>query len=462
MKPLGCVVIGVLILPAPLWADCGSGNLSPGESAAIIGRVADLVESAHFGASASDPVGYARGLDQVRSVAARGVSQRELSAGLNRALAALGDAHLEVRLAEAAVGSCRTLPVRLAWNARGLWVTAGTAAVPTGARVSRIGKLTVDDLQHVLAETVPHETVQWLRAHSADLLVREDTLAVLGVLDAEGAVEVEFDAPAGTQRHSRLLLAARTANPPPPQPGYRIHPKERTGHFWFHRFDYDTSLATTFDAFLSEAKAAGVEKVAIDIRGNPGGDSSVAIAMLDALTDGHYQSFGVEVRPSAQLASAMPYLMPDSMNPVFESVGLPLIPAGASTYLLPPPLVLAQLRSRVEAIPLRGRLEGRRLFLLTDGGTFSSGTLFAGLVRDNRLGLIVGEAAGNTATFNGSELRFDLPGSDYYLNVSSARLNRPDGQLPASESIEPDHVAIPDGADLKEGRDVALDWVLRQ
>ena len=462
MKRLACFAMGLVILPAPLWAGCGSGNLSPAESAAIIGRVAELVESAHFGASAADPFGYARGLEQVRSVAARGVSQRELAAGLNRALATLGDAHLEVRVAETAAASCRTLPVTLAWNARGLWVAAGTPSVPTGARISRVGKLPVSELQRVLAETIPHETVQWLRAHAADLLVREDTLAVLGVLDAEGAVEVEFDAPAGRQRHSRLLLAARTANPPPQQAGYRIHPQARTGHFWFRRFDYDTSLATTFDAFLSEAKAAGVEKVAIDIRGNPGGDSSVAIAMLDALTDGHYQSFGVEVRPSAQLASAMPYLMPDAMNPVLESVGLPMIPAGASTYRLPPPLVLAQLRSRVEAVPLRGRLEGRRLFLLTDGGTFSSGTLFAGLVRDNHLGLIVGEAAGNTATFNGSELRFDLPGSDYDLNVSSARLTRPDSQFPPGESIAPDHMAIPDGADLDAGRDVALDWVLRQ
>jgi C-terminal processing protease CtpA/Prc len=98
--------------------------------------------------------------------------------------------------------------------------------------------------------------------------------------------------------------------------------------------------------------------------------------------------------------------------------------------------------------------------LLTDAGTFSSGTLFAVLVRDNHLGRIVGEAAGNSASFNGTEYPVALSGTDYYLNLTTARLLRPDAGAPADASIEPDDPVTATGADLAAGRDVQLDFVL--
>ena len=462
MKTIGWIAIGMLGIPALAGAECGGGTLGAADAIRLVDFVGERVATAHYGGSAVDQSGYSRELARARAVTSNGMSQRELAAVLNRALAKLHDAHLEVRLTEEAEASCRVLPISLVWNTGGLWVGSGTQAVPAGSRVTRVGKLDVDDLQSSLAGSVPHETLQWLKAHAAGILVREDTLYQLGVVDGSNQVTIEFEAPDRGRRSARLSLGERRSAATDATSGYRILPESRTGHFWFHRFDYDAALVASFDRFLSDAAAADVEKIAIDIRGNPGGDSSVAVAILDALTDGAFRSFSVDVRPSAELAVAMPFLMPAAISPVLMSFGLPPVPVDASTYRLPAPLVLAQLRARVEQRPLRGKLPHRRLFLLTDGGTFSSGTLFAGLVRDNHLGLIVGEAAGNTATFNGSELRFDLAGTDYYLNLSSARLFRPDEQASGDEDIVPDHVVVPDGTDLAVGRDVALQWVIAQ
>jgi hypothetical protein len=325
-----------------------------------------------------------------------------------------------------------------------------------------VGSLSPDELEATLGVRIPHETPQWVRAHGADLLPRIDTLRSLGLLAQDGTIRLRFVAPDGSRRTERLQVSARPAAAAAGRPwvGFRLWPERGTGHFWFDRFDFDAELVTKLDEFMAAAAAADVRKIAIDIRGNLGGDSSVAVAILDALGFDGYSVFTVVPRPSPVLAATMPMLMPAALNPMLVQAGLPAIPLDAGTYELPPPLVLAELRSRVAQRPLTQKLPGRQLYLLTDAGTFSSGTLFAVLVRDNHLGRIVGEAAGNSASFNGTEYPAPLSGTDYYLNLTTARLLRPDVDAPADGSIDPDDLVTTTGADLAAGRDAQLDFVL--
>lgn len=443
-------------------AACGDVAMPTAAANAAIDFVQARVASAHIGSVGGMPAPIQSQLEVAREVAERGPNQRELADALNGLLVPHGDAHLEVRMQDSAVTGCAMLPIGMAWNSSGLWVRFGAGPVPTGSRVEAIGQLTDSALEQRLASRLPHETRQWLLSHAAQLLAREDTLRVLGLVDREGKVALSILTPDGRQQRVSVALQPSPDSSQRPWFGWRLLPAAGTGVFWFERFEYNAQIAGAFTEFLRQAGAADIRKVAIDIRGNPGGDSSVAVAMLDAMTAGEYSSFAVEVRPSPELAAQVPVLMPESLNPVLQQAGIPAIPADAATFLLPPSLVLAQLRGRTEVAPIGARLDGRRLFLLTDGGTFSSGTLFAALVRDNRLGEIVGESPGNTAGFNGSELRFDIPGMDYYLNLSTARMHRPDGNASNTSSIEPDVLVVPRGSDFAAGRDPALDAVLQK
>ena len=373
------------------------------------------------------------------------------------------DAHLEGRLVDAEAAACARLPLRFQWNDGGLWVGHGSGAIPTGSRVTHLGTLSVAELESELALRIPHEVPQWVRAHGADLLPRIDTLRFLGVIGRTGTVRVGFVTPSGKPGNANLpTQVAATVTPQRPWVGYEIHAKQRTGYFRFDRFEYDAEFAATLDKFLTAADAAAVTRIAIDIRGNPGGDSSVAVAILDALGFDSYAAFTVVPRPSPALAQGIPPLMPAALNPMLEQFGLPPIPLDAPTYVLAPPLVLAQLRGRVAALPPLHHLKAQpQLFLLTDAGTFSSGTLFTELVRDNHLGRLVGQAPGNSASFNGTEQHIDLPGTPYYLNLTMARLLRPDVGADGAASLEPDVPIEVTGADLAAGRDPALEYVLR-
>ena len=441
---------------------CGEARLTADVAGAAVEIVARSLHESHVGSAAGVAPATLAGLESAARVARHGPRQRELADALNRALVHSEDAHLEVRMHTDAAAYCDRLPVRLLWNSLGLWVRDGTDQVPTGARVTTLGGRSTPALEAALAERIPHEVPQWVRAHGADLLSRVDTLRNLGLVTDEGFVAIEFITPAGATGRARLSLERPPAEaPPPPWVGYEIHGDRGTGYFRFDRFEYNEELAATLDRFLADARAAAVGKVAIDIRGNPGGDSSVAIAILDALGARSYSTFAVVPRPSPALAEAIPPLMPAALNPLLEQAGLPAVPLDAATYLLPPPLVLEQLRARVAVRPLAQRLDAQpRLFLLTDAGTFSSGALFAGIVRDNALGQIVGEAVGNSATFNGTEHAVALPDLPYFLNLSMARLPRPAPTAQADASLEPDVAIAISGADLAAGRDPVLEWVL--
>ncbi len=458
---IACIAL-CLAARAGIAADCGESRLDAADALKLVEFVERQIVDSHVGSVSGLVAGVRLGLEDARRIGSRAPRQRELADTLNRALVPLRDAHLEVRMLESSAKACRTLPVEFEWNSAGLWVRSGVPRVPTGARVVAIGALSTDDLEVALGARIPHETPQWVRAHGANLLPRIDTLRNLGLVSQDGTIRLRMIGPDGSRRTERLQASARPDAPVAVRHwvGFRIWPERSTGHFWFDRFDHDAELVTKFDEFLAAAARADVHKIAIDIRGNPGGDSSVAVAMLDALGFDGYSVFTVVPRPSPVLAATLPMLMPAALNPMLAQAGLPPIPLDAGTYELPPALVLAELRSRIAQRPLTQRLPGRQLYLLTDAGTFSSGTLFAVLVRDNHLGRIVGEAAGNSASFNGTEYPAALSGTDYYLNLTTARLLRPDAGAPADASIEPDDPVTATGADLAAGRDVQLDFVL--
>ncbi len=75
--------------------------------------------------------------------------------------------------------------------------------------------------------------------------------------------------------------------------------------------------------------------------------------------------------------------------------------------------------------------------MLTSVHTFSSAMMFAMYIKDNNLGLVVGEASGNNPSSYGDVVQFRLPESRLYMQVSWKKWYRidesKDGQL-----IEPD------------------------
>ena len=196
-------------------------------------------------------------------------------------------------------------------------------------------------------------------------------------------------------------------------------------------------LNATLSRFVAQVRQLEIRKVAIDVRGNPGGDSGVALAILRAFGRAPTNAFSVDVRVSSELNAAQPAFDPKNMFPILEKFGISNSPANARNYRLPGSLVLSMLAQRLpQAVP--DAAPQVDLYLLIDGGTFSSAALFAILMRDNHLGMLIGEPTGNPPSFNASEIHLDIPHLPYFLNLSTARLIRPDVGAGPAETILPD------------------------
>jgi C-terminal processing protease CtpA/Prc len=241
--------------------------------------------------------------------------------------------------------------------------------------------------------------------------------------------------------------------------GYELYPADSTAMFWLERCDPNDEFFSTLSAFVHEVGRQNLRKVVIDLRGNPGGDSSVAIAILRSMGQTLQRGFSVAVRVSPELLLDMPIFAPSAIAPAFQAAGLASPRPESTRYTVPGSMVLGLLNDRLGHRQL-DEVTQRSLYLLTDGGTFSSAALFAVLVRDNGLGLLVGEPTGNSVTFNGSEIERTVPGMRYVLHLSTAKLIRPDEGAGSAPALLPDLRAPQTTASVRAGRDAALDMIL--
>jgi hypothetical protein len=74
-------------------------------------------------------------------------------------------------------------------------------------------------------------------------------------------------------------------------------------------------------------------------------------------------------------------------------------------------------------------------------------------------GTLIGEPAGNSPSFNASEIHLDLPHLSYFLNLSTARMIRPDVNAGPAEAILPEVLAPMTAEALAPGTDPALEFV---
>lgn len=452
-------LIMLMLSAGPLRAasdGCGSELLSGQQARTAIGFVLTQVRSAHYRVSSDSDEPTLRQLARLSAATSAGLISSLLAHRINMALQFAQDAHLRLELPPEYAATCAALPLKLNWTDDGLIVLQGKD-IPAGSRLSAIAGRSLDALQTLASQAIPHENQFWVRSSFARNIVRTDQLSAFGLVDSDGSVRIDFQSPDGAARHVKLT-ASTPLNGIRNWVGYEIYPADSTAVFWLERCDPNDEFFSTLSAFVHEVRQQNLRKVVIDLRGNPGGDSSVAVAILRSMGQTLRRGFSVTVRVSPELLHDMPVFAPSAIAPAFQAAGLPAPQSDATRYTVPGPLILKLLADRLGHRQL-DQLSNRSLYLLTDGGTFSSAALFAVLVRDNALGLLVGEPTGNSVTFNGSEIERAVPGMRYVLHLSTARLIRPDEAAGSASTLLPDLRAPRTAASVRAGHDAALDLI---
>lgn len=248
-------------------------------------------------------------------------------------------------------------------------------------------------------------------------------LRLCGLDTSQGATYV-FNTPEGTKEYTYTFVPWEQVNTGDSQSeetiteeykwvSFEIDSENNIGIFILKECIVNEEYHKVLHDFFIEIAANKIKNVIVDLRGNGGGNSLVGNKFIEYLPVEKYQSWDCFVRSGDSLIR--------NINIVNQNDNQ---------------------KAKEENLLFTGNL-----YVLTNINTYSAAMDFAMLVKDNNLGVLVGETSGNNPNSYGDVLSFQLPYSRLYLGVSFKRWFRvdkskgtepliPDYQVPSSKALE--------------------------
>lgn len=196
---------------------------------------------------------------------------------------------------------------------------------------------------------------------------------------------------------------------------------------------WDVSGFRSFiDGAFVKFNAAKVERLIIDLRGNPGGDNLFSDVMVAWFADRPFRFFSqfkVRVSPQSTKANA------DRLENDAEAAG-PVSRQYAAMYEKAKPGDIVDFELPLTEPRQDERFRGK-VFLLVDRQSYSNTVAVAALVQDYGFGKILGEETSDMATTYGAMEQFKLPNTGIAVGYPKARIVRPNGDL-HSRGVTPD------------------------
>lgn len=165
-----------------------------------------------------------------------------------------------------------------------------------------------------------------------------------------------------------------------------------------------TAYTKALDDLFTGARERGLTKVVVDLRDNPGGDSSVTQEFMTHLNAATYRDGGTQVRWGPWVFTNDPSDQPNQRVPD----------------------------------PYSGKV-----YVLTSSATFSSAVIFTWLLQDNHLAKAVGQSPSNNPNSYGDIVPLRLPNSRLRWIVTYKLFTRANGDTDPTKPLMPDIVTAP-------------------
>lgn len=288
-----------------------------------------------------------------------------------------------------------------------------------GAPLTIDGVPTSDILERFLT-MFPHELRFYAEATFNKSIITSEWLLTYCGVDTSDGVDMTFLTDSGEQLFHYVFVPLQKVVKYTKSENneiwvkYTIDQERGVGIFTLRSCIINEEYLKALDDFFSEVFNASVGNIIVDLRGNGGGNSSVANEFLSYIDVDSYRTWDSDIR--------------------------------YGWYLL-------KNRGHVIDNPQKPETFSGNLFVLTDTFTYSAAMDFAMLIGDNHLGTLVGEPSGNLPGSYGDILFFQMPNSDLAIRISYKKWYRIDAAK-ADEPLVPD-VVVPAG----EALDKALELI---
>ena len=289
-----------------------------------------------------------------------------------------------------------------------------------GDRLMAVNGVPIETWMEDKASLLSFETPSWERLMLEDYLVSDTGLQLLGF--GSGGLEYTYETADGETVTETAapddfvtlaVLQEITQAEYPPEEGaeawvsYEIYPDQSLAVLTLRQCLNTAEFITCLRDMFTEVTSLGIRNVAVDLRSNGGGDSSVATEFMRYLDTDTYRQMGLKLR-----------------NGPLE------ITSPEQTII----------NERYTDLVFDGDV-----YVLTSPATFSSAMLFTEYLTDNGLAEQIGETPGNIADGYGEVVTFRLPNSGLLLGISTKQFERldeeagrvlvPDEEVPADDAL---------------------------
>ncbi|GAA4811612.1 S41 family peptidase [Litoribaculum gwangyangense] len=215
---------------------------------------------------------------------------------------------------------------------------------------------------------------------------------------------------------------------------------------------------------FSKIDAAKSKHVIIDLRENGGGRIAEIDHLYSFLTDKNYRFIN-----DSEVTSRIPFLKSFMTNTT--PIGLKVLGCIVSPIMV----VHNLLKTRKEDGKLYYRFNKHtkvkepntlsfkgNIFVLINGNSFSASSLISTHLKANKRAVFVGEETGGAynGTVAGVYRVYELPTSKIKIRMGLMQIEAPQKQIPDGYGIKPDIEITPTIEDIRQKRDVELEWVL--
>ncbi|MGG6311175.1 hypothetical protein [Paenibacillus macerans] len=217
--------------------------------------------------------------------------------GADEIVALLHDAHTNISPASS---STYFLNLPLFWTPEGPVVLRSTPELQRGDLLLELGGLTPPKLLDQLSKVIPAENENWVKVQGVSLQASKAFLDRLNLLE-DGKSRLKID------RNGEIIEAELPLVNRPQYLGLSNTPYEVGGSFFNYSIDERLSLGLlrintcavndeyldTVADFFAEVRQKGIQHIAVDLRNNLGGDSTVIDVFMSYVDVDEYRSYGL-------------------------------------------------------------------------------------------------------------------------------------------------------------------------
>lgn len=354
----------------------------------------------------------------------------------NEIICSFKDAHTSMTLTPNSKD--KILDAELMWLQDGLYAKGDKGGLIKGDRILSIGNKSVSQILKAFEKIIPAENTQWIRVKGLSNLIKEPYLNHLGLvnggyatmkIDRQGE-EITLDVPLVSVEASTAQNENSGNNK---WVSYNIDKENSLGVFTLdsciNNYEYTITLRDFFQTVAKEK----IQNIAVDVRNNTGGNSSVVDEFIKYLPVDNYLSYSGDVRYSKEAKEQRGHSKDQGYVSYTNS---------------------KQKNIKVEDSRL---IFNGNIYILTSAKTFSSANWFAVIFKDNNMGKIIGEPTGNQPSSYGDILSFQLPESGILYSVSYKKWVRPLRKNDPEDSLHPDIKIYTTGEDVINGKDAVIE-----